>query len=342
MLLAAGHQERHEATRAVRVAEVVHVAMLATDREAAPAFSTDKGSERPPSQSPPLSVPSGRMVNVIWANRHGQPMQSGGPYDGVPSWLRIPVHDWLQSALQSHSYDSSEELEIFKIFDLMTQRSAPLAAAYQAYRTVSSVLSPLSEEDLLDLVEFCLRMGLGSAERLEAQLSLGGSLWKVIPEQGHHRLLRRVPEGVQVAVSDVVSQSGDAGRLLAEAWSAAYGRAPDPAGAYDKAIKAVEAASTPVVKSTDTTASLSKVIGQMRSDGNWTVALDKEHKQNPLQKVLLDMMQALMSGHSDRHPGTPGYVATTREAASAAVGLAVTLVQWFSSGAVRRVDPSGA
>ena len=74
----------------------------------------------------------------------------------------------------------------------------------------------------------------------------------------------------------------------------------------------------------------------MRSDGDWKKPFIKGHAQNQSQAVVLGSMQALWSGHSDRHPGTPNYVQSTQEAAEAAESLAVTLVSLFSSGAIAR------
>lgn len=81
----------------------------------------------------------------------------------------------------------------------------------------------------------------------------------------------------------------------------------------------------PNVAPNDDTAALGKAIGQMRRQGDWKLPFIKEHAQNPSEGVVLGLMQALWSGHSDRHPGTSSYVLSTQAAAEAAVSLAVTL-----------------
>jgi len=48
------------------------------------------------------------------------------------------------------------------------------------------------------------------------------------------------------------------------------------------------------------------------------------------------MIALLWEGHRDRHAGGPTTALITQPAAEAAVHLAAVLVQWFSSGAVRR------
>lgn len=74
----------------------------------------------------------------------------------------------------------------------------------------------------------------------------------------------------------------------------------------------------------------------MRRDGDWKLPFIKEHPQNPSQDVVLGLLQALWSGHSDRHPGTASYIKSTQEAAEAAVSIAVTLINLFSNGGIRR------
>jgi len=178
--------------------------------------------------------------------------------------------------------------------------------------------------------------GREANEKLENILSSGGSLWKVGERQGVAGLERRVPQGVQDLAEAAMNRPGDAGRLLSEAWHAVYGINPKPDEGYRKSIEAVEAVVLPLVAANDDTAQLGKAIGQMRAEGDWRMPFVKEHKDNPSQVVVLGMMQALWSGHSDRHPGTPNYIQSTQEAAEAAVSLAVTLVSLFANGGIAR------
>ena len=60
----------------------------------------------------------------------------------------------------------------------------------------------------------------------------------------------------------------------------------------------------------------------------------KEHEETPTAEVLVGMLRTLWNGQHDRHdngePSVPGSVSITE--ATVAVGLAVTLVHWFSAG----------
>jgi hypothetical protein len=165
-------------------------------------------------------------------------------------------------------------------------------------------------------------------------LKANGSAWTVGIRDDKPGLERRVSEGVRAAADSAMSTGGTAGTLLADAWREAFGVHPDPEVAYSKAVKAVEAASVPVVLPTDSGATLGKVISKMRVDTNWTLPLEREHPQNLTKDVILSFAQALWSGQNDRHAGQADYKPSTQEAAETAVLLAVPLVQWFSDGTI--------
>lgn len=56
--------------------------------------------------------------------------------------------------------------------------------------------------------------------------------------------------------------------------------------------------------------------------------------------VVVEMLSTLCQGQSDRHAGGPNNAPVTQESAESAFALAVTLVTWFSTGAVRRRPPA--
>ncbi|KTS05690.1 hypothetical protein NS283_05725 [Microbacterium testaceum] len=235
-------------------------------------------------------------------------------------------------------------------FETRTRRQTTLVGLF-AREGVSVLYEAMEEDEFMDFLDFLVaRAGQVNEElaeagiedfhdplvTLEAILSDGGSEWQVGTRDGFAALEYRVPAGVRDAANAAMSLPGDAGRLLSEAWHATYGRSPQPDLGYRKAIEAVEAVVLPLVMKNDSTATLGKAMGQMRTQGDWKLPFIKEHAQNPSQNVVLGMMQALWSGHSDRHPGTASYVPSTQAAAEAAVTLAVTLVNLFSNGGIAR------
>jgi len=132
-------------------------------------------------------------------------------------------------------------------------------------------------------------------------------------------------------------RSGHAGVRLAQAWAAAFGVDPDPSKAYSLAIKAVEDAAASLVTPTDRLATLGKISGVVRDQGEWSLPTTREDADFPSGQLLHAMMRALWTGQSDRHGGDPdGHIPMTQDAAEVAVLMAVPLVQWFSSGQVAR------
>lgn len=202
----------------------------------------------------------------------------------------------------------------------------------KALEVLSSHPSPLQIADWL------LAHGThGEPDELDALLKRSKSAWQVGTRADRTALVRRVPLGVQVAADSVMTRAGRAGVRLAEAWGELYGPEPNASAAYRLAIQAVEDASIPVVSPTNKIATLGTVLQQIEDQKNWRLPMDREHEKAPTGEVVVGMMRMLWHGQHDRHggqPSAPGNVSWHE--AAVAVSLAVTLVDWFSSGLVRR------
>lgn len=260
--------------------------------------------------------------------------------DGTPKWMdnSLRVRFEAEFSRANRSGYSERRVDRMQRMELDT-RMRPVANIL-ANKGISAVWISMTEAERLRVFDWTIRDNVsnreGGNDDLERVLRDGGSKWKVGVRNGVPGLEERVPQGVQDAADAAMSVPGDAGRLLSEAWHATYGMNPQPDLGYRKAIESVEAAVLPKVMPNDSTATLGKAIGQIRTDGNWKLPFVKEHAQNPSHEVLLGMLQALWSGHSDRHPGTTAYVQSTQQAAEAAVSLAVALVNLFAGGGVAR------
>lgn len=202
----------------------------------------------------------------------------------------------------------------------------------------SSVVQELVERDLIwDAVDYILGLSHVVSCRpddLELTLRLGGSAWAVGTLDGEKALVRRVAEGVQDAAEEAFKVE-KAGPELAKAWSALYGRNPDPGQAYQLAVKAVEHVAIPVVDPNNAKASLGTVASRLFQQEDWHLPMTKEHPEVSSREVVKDMCRVLWDGHAGRH-GADAYGDVSQEDAEVAVGLAVTLVHWFSRGLVRR------
>jgi hypothetical protein len=115
---------------------------------------------------------------------------------------------------------------------------------------------------LLNVVSFaCENILLGysfqsydsAGRRLDQALQQAGANWEVVqvPGKSKFQLRRRVAVATTEAVARITGMGGNASDHLDRAWQHAYGRDPDPSRAYAEAVKAVEAATIPVVAPND-------------------------------------------------------------------------------------------
>lgn len=97
---------------------------------------------------------------------------------------------------------------------------------------------------------------------------------------------------------------------------------------------AVEAAALPVVLPKGGT--LGKVLAHIRdTSANWIVG-GLDDSKAPSGEVLRSMI-ALLLHNQERHAHPDGQIlGVSQQEAESAINLAVTLVQWFTSGLVRR------
>ncbi|MBK4348260.1 hypothetical protein [Lacisediminihabitans changchengi] len=263
--------------------------------------------------------------------------------DGIPQWMRPSLDAWYKDVLKpGHGEMMTWPTPMIVQYDARMQRTIPLSGSFSPYEpsTIRALLTEKEELDFIDFVVATIAEKFGSGTHhltsLEALLVSGNSAWSVGTREGLAGLERRVPIGVQEAAEHVIDTPGHAGDLLSQAWHAVFGLEPDYEKGYAKSIKAVEAVAIPLVSPNHKLASLGTVVGQMRADGDWSLALVREHPTQTSASVVLGTAQALWTGQNDRHAGQSDYVPTTRRDAEAAVMMAVSLVQWFASGLVAR------
>ncbi|MCS5732314.1 hypothetical protein [Herbiconiux daphne] len=153
-------------------------------------------------------------------------------------------------------------------------------------------------------------------------------------DEGDHRLRRRLPEGVEEIAQEAADDSGKAGRLLSEAWRAAYALEPNPGEAMQLATRAVEAAAAPVVIPKSLRQRIGMIADTLQNQAGWELILWRDDSGFPdHQQMLVTMLRTLQKAQTDRHGDG---AAPTPEEAQAHVQLASTLVAWFAAGAVRK------
>jgi hypothetical protein len=161
-------------------------------------------------------------------------------------------------------------------------------------------------------------------------------------EPGGGGLERRADASAEAAFGEAVrsaegaSGAGSAAAQLREAWGCVHALRPDPVKAYAQAVKAVESAAHSVVEPRNVKATLGTMLGHLRANrGRFSLAIGGPDGKGDVGP-LIECMTLLWQGQSSRHGSSMPTRDETLEEAAMAVHLAVTLVQWFTSGAVRR------
>lgn len=274
-------------------------------------------------------------------------------HDGLPEWMAAAFWAWVHGQItEVRSYSDGSGRVAMLNESLTEQMCQTLRIALPNLRMsyvdiangkkqLSGAMSALREFPRpLQIADYLLAHTAGKQASSEFTdlLLRSNSAWTVGERLGLLGLVRRVAEGVQVSLDDVMVRAGQAGVRLAKAWGALYGLNPDPSHAYNLAIKAVEDAAIPVVSPTNRSATLGSVIAQMEQQGDWELPLDREHAKAPSGDSLIAMMRMLWHGQFDRHGGQPLVAGDVSfDEAQIAVGLAVTLVSWFDAKVPTRV-----
>jgi hypothetical protein len=271
-------------------------------------------------------------------------------YPGVPPWLAQGLYDWLEkrflykgSSGWHYSTDDLKRLER-KLQALSFGWKSGPGSAMQVLEALLKTKDPGHQDVALDAIHLTLQDELGTVhsgdlDALEDALSEAGSEWRVAVRDGRAGLEKRVQPEVAVAAETAFAAGGSSGAWLSQAWTAAFGRDPDPNVAYGDAVKAVEAAAQPVVEPSNSLATLGTMIRVIRSGpGQWELSIRPKDEDPDPVGTLIGMMRLLWRGQRVRH-GTGDESAPVKldqAEAEAAVHLAVTLVQWFRSGSIAR------
>jgi hypothetical protein len=270
-------------------------------------------------------------------------------HDGLMPWMHAAVLAWgkaywwhlppMDPAYSNESFLTGLEMAL--------RMRLPLSR--RDYRSAAADLEERMKADRvfgMDVVGYIVA-GLHSlggfdadehAARLDYLLLQSGSVWEVSgapDDQGHTRyyLTRRDVAAARDAITELRDAAERPARFLSAAWLKIATREPDPGGAYDNAIKAVEAAAPPIVSPNNDKATLGTIIKDMESKpSKWAFALDDDNLE-----VVISMCKSLWSNHF-RHGTQPRDDHTLREA-DAAVHLAIPLVRYFAGGIVAVVAP---
>jgi hypothetical protein len=250
----------------------------------------------------------------------------------MPAHLRKSLYEWLKGTVKD------QHLGGF-LRDLEARRQEAIHWDIVDWMTLERIMlnQASSDPDLaLDALDFALAeyASEDAAADLAGILHVGGSAWMVSSDGAslHRRVL---PEAVTALESALAAAPGSrAADHLQKAWASAYGRHPDPGGAYREAVKAVEAILCPALLPNDPKATLGKAIAALKDAPQKLAHVFRRGEPGQATVGLLDM---LWTNQTDRHGSADGPVSATQQEAETAVQLAVLLIQWLSGGAVRIV-----
>lgn len=340
--------------------------MLRFEGESACGLSQAWGARRPTSIIAPLylrtSVSHERLRDVsedqwrpLGVDDEDEIASYDALHDDVPTWMATAYWAWVRKTIavsrtrrtDSYLTPYSAQMLDTDLVEVMCQRLrinlpnlrtdfVDYTAGKEQLKRAMGVLRQHSEP--LQIADYLLAHGNRvDRDLLDRVLWDSRSAWRVGERFGRPGLVRRVPEGVQIAADSVMARAGRAGVRLSRAWGELYGVDPSPSEAYRLAILAVEDAAVPVVSSSNSKATLGTVLKQIEEQNGWGLPMDREHEKAPSGDVLVSMIRMLWHGQHDRHggqPSSPGDVSLNE--ATIAVNIAVTLVSWFSAGLVSR------
>jgi hypothetical protein len=179
------------------------------------------------------------------------------------------------------------------------------------------------EDKYLDCLDLTLHLKRGNdANSLRDTLRVGGSAWTVA--SSGKELERRVDAATETAFAEAVGPGDEVATELQEAWSAIFGRNPNPSDAWDHAIKAVEDLLLPVVIPGVVKGNLGGVAGELKANPHkWTFGMPGNagrHNAETLEGLLRHIWP-----NPDRHGGGTKRAPTAAEA-EGVVRIAVLIV----------------
>lgn len=292
--------------------------------------------------------------------------EGGAVYDtlvpGVPEWLRPSLWEWIRPRVcqtflvrsggpysSGTTRETGLDVTLIREMERKLRFQMPPWPSYDRRAGIQALKELLyGRPDLmLNIADFLdsqldpnsrvASEGSGPLDQLDQILSESGSAYRVASEMRPPRLVRRVDATAEQAATRLINVGGPPAELLADAWHATYGLHPNPSDGYRQAVRAVEAAAIPVVLPTDRSATLGKVIGSLRQGVHkWQLSLTHQTDAQGPVETLVKNLELLWQGQYDRHVTESAPLRVSQEEAETALHLAVTLVQWFTSGSVSR------
>jgi hypothetical protein len=272
-------------------------------------------------------------------------------HTGVPPWLRESLWEWIEE--QIYYARTASHLLVWSEGLRRLERELRFETSWDGANEALGLIAlrkklKASPNLMLDVADYLINhidfrpqhtRGEDSILPLDKLMEQSGSAYRVeTNEDGRSaRLVRRVDSTIEAAARRAMEQQAAPSFLLRRAWNATYGLHPNPSDGYRQAVRAVEAAAIPVVLPNDKDATLGRVIGTLHSSPDrWQLSFTHRTKPEEPIEALIAVMALLWEGQYDRHVSEGVSLHVSSEEAETALHLAVTLVQWFTTGRVSR------
>jgi hypothetical protein len=298
-------------------------------------FATVKplfSANRPRALAPNPRGPRDPIAVPAWETR--DPMPTAALENSLRNWIGMALGGWSENGL-------ADRAALRLGLGPNTQRRwNSLTEAY------AGALVSVPTDELLRVVNTILHVAdmpgalpLGELERI---LDHGGSPFALHRRGPDIRLVHRVDPTESAATAIAAADAnGEVKRHLADAWNYAFDFTPDSDKAYACAVKAVEAVAIPILAPHASNPTLGHVLSNLRGQRTanpptWHLGLPNQQDVPASVETLESMVELLWHGQRSRHGGSATSRSNTPEEAQTAVRLAVLLVGWFTSGAIRQ------
>lgn len=259
-------------------------------------------------------------------------------HPGIPIHLRPSLLGWVSSVISDYGFEGylQRRLQVNPrdwgsqtVFEAASKDDDLMLDVVDAILQRFPVLYESSDYIVQNYVQ-------GLVTALDGMLTESSSAYAVDLSDGAH-LTQRVDRTAEQAFDNAVELAGQASELLKKAWVATFKRDPDPSSAYRDAVFAVESVACQMFIPADHRPTLGKAISHLQNTlSTWTVAT-LDDQQQASAETLLAMLRTVWQNH-ERHVGQGGAAPdlANQQEAEAVLFLAVTIVQWFERGLVRK------
>ncbi|MFI8633831.1 hypothetical protein ACIGEP_14705 [Microbacterium sp. NPDC077663] len=265
----------------------------------------------------------------------------------IPATLVAPLLVWLKAELgEGYSYVPSRVVHHIESALQFSLGFPSFQHEPEPVHVITKVMEKYGRDKgllrLTDLMLSTYRVATPQPHEvvtLGTHMDLNASAVQVVELDGVYRLGHRSVDGVPQAAESAATSHIEAGVHLVRAWSEAQLASPNVNVVMAESILAVESAAGPKVTPAAKMYKLGQIRSALESQRGWGLAFALRDDSKPDHlAMLLGMLDTLIVAQTGRHPQPNAAAEADAQQARGHVQLAATLVQWFSTDVVRRLQ----